>query len=31
VPGIILHGFFNAVSVALVLVQAAAPQAAGGA
>ena len=30
VPGIILHGLFNAVSVALVLVQRTAPEAAGG-
>jgi membrane protease YdiL (CAAX protease family) len=30
VPGIILHGLFNAVSVALVLVQVAAPEMAGG-
>ena len=30
VPGIILHGLFNAVSVALVLVQVTAPEAAGG-
>jgi membrane protease YdiL (CAAX protease family) len=30
VPGIILHGLFNAVSVALVLVQLAAPEMAGG-
>jgi membrane protease YdiL (CAAX protease family) len=30
VPGIILHGLFNAVSVALVLVQVAAPETAGG-
>jgi membrane protease YdiL (CAAX protease family) len=30
VPGIILHGLFNAVSVALVLLQVASPEAAGG-